>query len=126
MKRLLQGLVAAFLCFTFSLVLVRIISRPAVEQANRETVLRQSLRAMRLSIDQYLADRAQLPQSLEDLAAQGYIREIPADPMTGNRDWQVEVGEVEVGEPLRRSSGIVEVHSSSPGKSADGAAHIDF
>jgi general secretion pathway protein G len=126
MKKLLQGLLVAFLCFTFSLVLVRIVSRPAVERANREVVLKQTLHAMRKAIDQYAADQEQLPQSLNDLAAQGYLREIPPDPMTGNRDWQVELGETEVGEPLRRSSGIIDVRSSSTDKSTDGTPYIDF
>ena len=91
MKRLLSGLLVAWLTFTFSLVLVRFKARPQLAQVERETVLKQSLQAMRKAIDHYAADREQLPQSLNDLAEQGYIREVPIDPMTGRRDWKTDM-----------------------------------
>lgn len=124
MKKLLQGLLIALLTFTVGCALVSEIRRPYVEQYCRETMLKQDLHAMRKAIDQYLADQAKLPLLLNDLVVQGYLREIPIDPMTGSRDWQAEFGEAEP--QGKRSYGIVEVHSSADGKSSDGTSFGDF
>ena len=37
---------------------------------------------MRDAIDQYYADKTKYPASLADLVTDGYLREIPEDPMT--------------------------------------------
>lgn len=113
----------ALLSFIPSVVLVESISRPYVEQYFRETVLKQDLLAMRKAIDQYAADHSKRPQSLEALVMQGYIQEIPIDPMTNQQDWKVEFGEF-IG--MHDVDGIVDVYSSSNGKSADGTAFRDF
>src|SRR5919205_2618286 len=59
----------------------------------RETMLRYDLETMRKLIDQYSADKGKLPQSLDDLVTAGYMREIPADPITEQRDWNVVSGD---------------------------------
>jgi general secretion pathway protein G len=83
----------------------------------RETVLRDDLFQMRKAIDQYTADKGKLPAQPEDLI--GYLREIPVDPMTNERDWQWVQGE----DPsaTEGGSGIVDVHSSSTEEASDGA-----
>src|SRR5678810_935148 len=53
----------------------------------REAVLRDDLRKMRTLIDQFAADKGRLPQSLDEIVREGYMREIPVDPFTGNKDW---------------------------------------
>src|SRR5579863_1586502 len=53
----------------------------AVRQA-REAVLKEDLHVMRSAIDSYTADKQKAPQSLDDLVQEGYLREIPEDPMT--------------------------------------------
>src|SRR5689334_22174020 len=45
----------------------------------REAVLRDDLRKMRSLIDQFAADKGRLPQSLDDLVGEGYMREVPVD-----------------------------------------------
>jgi len=57
--------------------------------ATKEAMLREDLRVMRGMIKEYAHDKGALPQSLEDLAVDGYIRSIPEDPITGKRDWTV-------------------------------------
>lgn len=52
----------------------------------REASLRTSLNVMRDAIDKYAADKNRFPESLEDLARQGYLRQVPEDPITGQRD----------------------------------------
>src|SRR5229473_6548268 len=59
----------------------------------RETVLHDDLFKMRSLIDQYAADKGKLPQSLDDLVSAGYMREVPKDPITDNKDWNVVTGE---------------------------------
>src|SRR6266576_3457780 len=59
----------------------------------RETVLKDDLFKMRSLIDQYAADKGKLPQSLEDLVSSGYMRELPKDPITDNKDWVIATGD---------------------------------
>src|SRR5918995_4808567 len=55
----------------------------------REAVLREDLFRMRDAIDQYYADKNKYPQSLQDLVSDGYLREVPKDPITESADtWQ--------------------------------------
>src|ERR671926_1298664 len=59
----------------------------------REAVLKDDLRKMRTLIDQFAADKQRLPQSLDELVSAGYMREIPVDPFTGQKEWQQEMGD---------------------------------
>jgi len=90
----------------------------------RETVLRNDLFNMRSLIDQYAADKGKLPQSLDDLVSAGYLREIPKDPITDNRDWNIVTGE----DPYSTegSSGVTDVHSSSPDTSTEGTPYSEW
>jgi general secretion pathway protein G len=86
--------------------------------ATREAVLRDDLNKMRVLIDQYAADKQKLPQSLDDLVTEGYMREKPQDPMTGQADWTEETGE----DPnsTNGDSGLNNVRSASQDLSSDG------
>jgi general secretion pathway protein G len=90
----------------------------------REAVLRDDLRKMRSLIDQYAADKGSLPQSLDDLASAGYMREVPVDPITGQKDWAVSTGE----DPnsLTGEQGMTDVHSSSTETSTEGTAYSEW
>src|ERR1700720_4195808 len=61
--------------------------------AAREAVLRDDLSKLRSLIDQYAADKGKLPQSLDELVTAGYMREIPVDPFTDQKDWTVTMGD---------------------------------
>lgn len=91
----------------------------------REAVLKSDLKVMREAIDHYTLDKEAAPQSLEDLtnAQSQYLREIPVDPMTHQKDWQVEMGDT-VMSPDQSGTGIVNVHSNSNDVSPfDGSAY---
>jgi general secretion pathway protein G len=92
--------------------------------ATREAVLRDDLFKMRSLLDQYAADKNKLPQSLDDLVSDGYMREIPVDPFTGQKDWQVTTGD----DPNSNSgeSGVIDVHSASTDVSAEGTAYSEW
>ena len=49
----------------------------------KESVLRNNLFTMRTVIDEYTYDKQKAPQSLQDLVSEGYLRDVPIDPMTG-------------------------------------------
>ncbi len=78
----------------------------------REAALKQNLSVMRHAIEQYTLDKQAAPQSLEDLVAAGYLREIPTDPMTRKKDWRVDYEDVLLS-PDQSGTGITDVHSSS-------------
>lgn len=78
----------------------------------RESVLKQDLATMRNAIQQYTLDKEQGPTSLDDLVSAGYLREVPTDPITRNRDWHVDFENVLLS-PDQTSSGITDVHSTS-------------
>ena len=90
----------------------------------RETVLKDDLFKFRSLIDQYAADKGKLPQSLDDLVTAGYMREIPPDPITENKDWNLVTGE----DPYSTEggSGINDVHSSSPEVSISGTPYSEW
>ena len=90
----------------------------------RETVLRDDLFKMRSLLDQYAADKGKLPQSLDDLVTEHYLREVPKDPITDNKDWNVETGE----DPYSTegASGVINVHSSSGDVSTEGTPYSEW
>jgi general secretion pathway protein G len=90
----------------------------------RETVLRDDLRKMRSLIDQFAADKGRLPQSLDEIATEGYMREVPTDPFTGQKDWNITTGE----DPnsLEGQSGVTDVHSASAEVSTEGTPYNEW
>jgi general secretion pathway protein G len=71
---------------------------------------------MRKAIDNFTLDKQRPPQSLQDLVAAGYLRELPIDPITLKRDWAPQIGDIPLN-PKGTAHGICDVHSNS-GKSA--------
>ena len=94
-------------------------------QHAREAVLKQNLFTLRSLISQYGLDKQKAPQSLDDLVQAGYLKEIPINPITGQRDWQpVECEEDTITSPDQQDQGgICDVHSSSPQIGSNGAAY---
>jgi general secretion pathway protein G len=90
----------------------------------RETVLKDDLFKFRSLLDQYAADKGKLPQSLDDLVTAGYIREIPKDPITDNKDWNIVTGD----DPYSTEggTGVTDVHSSSSEVSTDGRPYSEW
>jgi general secretion pathway protein G len=90
----------------------------------REAVLRDDLHKLRTLLDQYAADKGKLPQSLDDLITEHYVRELPVDPVTGEKDWTVETGE----DPNSTTgeSGVTNVRSASPDVSSEGTPYSEW
>ena len=92
--------------------------------ATREAVLRDDLSKMRSLIDQFAADKGRLPQSLDELVSEGYMRDVPLDPFTGQKDWAIATGE----DPnsTEGQSGMTDIHSSSAEVSTEGTAYSEW
>ena len=90
----------------------------------REAVLKEDLRSMRMLIDQFAADKGRLPQSLDELVSDGYMREVPQDPFTGQKDWAITTGE----DPnsLQGETGMTDVHSASAEVSSEGTNYSEW
>jgi len=90
----------------------------------RETVLRDDLYNMRKLLDEYAADKGKLPQSLDDLVTEHYLREIPKDPITDNKDWAVVTGD----DPFSSEggTGVTDVHSASGDASTEGTPYSEW
>ena len=90
----------------------------------RESVLRDDLRKMRSLIDQLAAYKGRLTQSLDELVSEGYMREVPVDPFTGQKDWYITTGD----DPnsLQGESGMTDIHSASSEVSSDGTAYSEW
>jgi general secretion pathway protein G len=90
----------------------------------RETVLKDDLFKFRSIIDQYAADKGKLPQSLDELVTAGYMRELPKDPITDNKDWNIVTGD----DPYSTEggTGVTDVHSSSSEVSTEGTPYSEW
>ena len=95
-------------------------------QRAREATLKEDLFRMRDAIDQYYADKGKYPGALGDLVADGYMREVPEDPMTRSRDsWQATPAEPEPGSSSAEA-GIYDVKSGSELTALDGTKYSDW
>jgi len=90
----------------------------------RESVLRQNLFTLRTLISQYTLDKQKAPQSLEDLVSAGYLKQIPADPITSSADWTADEAQDTISSPDQQDEGgIDDVHSSSTQVGSNGTAY---
>lgn len=95
-------------------------------QRAREATLKENLFRMRDAIDQYYADKNKYPESLSSLVSEGYIREVPEDPMTRSRDsWQTTQAEPDPANPSS-TAGIYDVKSGSELTALDGTKYADW
>lgn len=98
----------------------------------KEATLKTNLRTIRQAIDQFYGDLGYYPESLEALAEEEYLRDVPFDPMTASSDWEL-IYEVEddyaYEEPeteLDAGPGVIDVHSLSEDFSLDGTAYSEW
>ena len=86
---------------------------------DKEIILKNDLFTLRNSIDEYTYDKKKAPQSLDDLVREGYLKQIPTDPITGRADWNPTM-EADVQNSQGYEIGIVDIHSSSDQLSSEG------
>lgn len=92
---------------------------------SKETVLKNNLFTLRTVIDEYTYDKQKAPQSLDDLVSEGYLREVPLDPITGNNQWRI-VMEDALTSVNQTDPGIYDVRSSSDQTSLEGTPYAEW
>ncbi len=127
-KLLAAGFTLLELMIVISIIIIlAAITLPQYQKTimqTREAVLKDDLRKMRSLIDQFAADKQRLPQSLDELVSAGYMREIPTDPFTGQKEWQQEMGD----DPnsLEGGTGLTDVHSVAEDTASDGTSYREW
>ena len=111
------------------IVILISIAIPQYQKAiirSKESVLKNNLFTLRQVIDEYTYDKQKAPQSLQDLVAAGYLREIPYDPMTGsNQTWHT-IMEDSLQSVNQTEPGIFDVKSGSDKTGLDGTPYADW
>ena len=89
-------------------------------------MLHSNLSAMRSAIDEYSYDKQKAPQTLQDLVSDGYLRDVPRDPITGSNDtWKIIMEDA--GQSVNSTEpGIFDVRSGSAKTSLEGTLYSDW
>ncbi|HEX8172003.1 MAG TPA: type II secretion system protein [Thermoanaerobaculia bacterium] len=116
------------------LAAVAVVNVKFAQRKAREAALKDNLFQMRKAIDNFYADKQHYPTDLNELVP-NYIRKIPADPISGQPDWEavmedplsLENGMSSDPDPnALLQPGVIDVKSKSPGKTLDGIAYTDL
>ena len=92
----------------------------------KESVLRQNLFSLRTVIDEYTYDKQKAPQQLDDLVKEGYLRQIPLDPIVGNNtSWKI-IMEDASASASQSEPGIFDVRSASEKTSLEGTPYSEW
>jgi general secretion pathway protein G len=92
----------------------------------KESVLKNNLFTMRTVIDEYTYDKQKAPQTLQDLVSDGYLREVPMDPMTNSNDtWKI-IQEDATNTVNQQQPGIYDVRSGSDKTSLEGTPYAEW
>jgi general secretion pathway protein G len=133
-RRIQSGKRAGFtimeLMVSMAIVLVIIsVAVPLYQKAvirARESVLRQNLFSLRTVIDEYTYDKQKAPQQLDDLVREGYLRQMPLDPIAGNStSWKI-IMEDASSSASQSEPGIFDVRSSSEKTSLEGTPYSEW
>jgi len=105
-------------------VAIPIYSRSIVRA--KESVLRNNLFTMRTVIDEYTYDKQKAPQTLNDLVSDGYMRQVPVDPITGTADsWRI-IMEDASNTVNQSEPGIFDIRSGSDKTSLEGTPYSEW
>lgn len=92
----------------------------------KESVLKNNLFTLRTVIDEYTYDKQKAPQSLQDLVSEGYLRQIPQDPITSSADTWKTIMEDSQNSVSQTEPGIFDVRSGSDKMSLEGTPYGDW
>ena len=111
----------------FIMVILISIALPTYQntiQHARETVLKDNLFQMRKLIDQYTADKGKMPESLQKLVDDKYIRDKPIDPITNESNWN----EILEADPSNKDGGqgLKNIKSIAEGEDSAGISYQEY
>jgi general secretion pathway protein G len=104
----------------------------------KEAVLRTNLRTIREVIDQHYGDKGFYPETLDALVEEGYLRDVPLDPITEEATWGLvyEESPDDINDPdsiawgvdleVGGAAGIIDVYSLSEDSSLDGTPYAEW
>jgi len=93
---------------------------------SKESVLKNNLYTLRTVIDEYTYDKQKAPQTLDDLVSDGYLRQVPVDPITGKNDsWKI-IMEDPSNTVNQTMPGIFDVRSGADGTSLEGTPYSEW
>lgn len=102
----------------------------------REAVLKTNLRTLREVIDQHFGDKGSYPPTLDALVEEGYLRDVPYDPMTDKQEWGLVydegdpyedgAAETDIEDGAAAGPGIIDVYSLSTASSLDGEEYAEW
>ena len=95
-------------------------------RTTKEAALKSDLFLMRASIDQYYADKASYPDSLQTPVSDGYLRAVPKDPFTQSTDRWITTQATPPPGSNSADAGIFDVKSGSDLVSLDGSRYSDW
>ncbi|CAM2066767.1 Prepilin-type N-terminal cleavage/methylation domain-containing protein [Sulfidibacter corallicola] len=96
-------------------------------QKSRETVLRHNLAQIRMTLDEYNHDKGHYPEGLETLVDEGYLREIPRDPLTNSSEtWTLIYESDFADEDSSYEPGLFDIKSGSPDRALDGTFYSEW
>ena len=93
---------------------------------SREALLRENLYIMRSQINSYVAATGEHPFDLQTLVSEGYLRDIPVDPVTRSKDTWITIQALPTDEDLGVEPGIEDVQSGADGYGMDGSSYADW
>ncbi len=129
-KRFRRGFTLVELMIVMAIVVILIgVAIPYYQKSiirAKESVLRSNLTTLRAVIDEYSFDKQKAPQSLQDLVTDGYLRDIPRDPiMNANNSWKVI--QEDGGQAVNSTEpGIFDVRSGSDKIGLDGTSYSEW
>ena len=92
----------------------------------KESVLKNNLFTIRMVIDEYTYDKQKAPATLQDLVTEGYLKDVPIDPIVGNNtSWRI-IMEQAMQSVSQTEPGIFDVKSGSDGKSLEGTPYSEW
>jgi general secretion pathway protein G len=121
---LIELMVVMFIISVLLAIAVPVYQKSIIR--SKETVLHHNLNAIRNMIDEYTIDKQKAPESLDELVSEGYLRQVPQDPITSsNQTWKTVMEDTPVGGSTG-TPGLYDVHSGSDKKALDGTNYADW
>ena len=126
----LRGFTFVELMVVVTIIVILIsMAIPAYQKSiirTKESVLKNNLFTLRTVIDNYTYDKQKAPKSLQDLVSEGYLKDVPMDPITGsNQTWKT-IDEDPTQAVNQDDPGIWDVKSGSDKTSLEGTPYSDW